>query len=126
MRQQLAREVNRRLRLEPAPDRQPARHTWRDGSVEIRIVQRPQEGNQIALAPAAHVQPARQGVNLIPAQLWVHVARAPPASSSAATDPTVEVEHVWQGPEDTVVHVGSRRTEVTQGRRAEGVRLVHA
>ena len=50
-------------------DTQAARHTFGNRSIEAGIVQRAQERDEIALATAAHVQPARQRIDLIAADL---------------------------------------------------------
>ena len=98
-------------------DRRPAARSGRapGRSIEVRIVQRTQECNEVPLTPAAHVQLARQRVNLIPATCaFTPTPRRHAATSAAATDPLVEVDDVWKGREGAVVHVRSGHAQVAQ------------
>ena len=72
-----------------------------------------QERDEILLTPAAHVQLARQRIDLIAAHLGVHPSRAStPSTSTSATDLPVEVDDFSKRCECAVVHVGSRRAQV--------------
>ncbi len=51
-------------------------NTFRDRSIEVRVIQGAQELDNVALTPSPHVQPPRQRVNLIAAHLHGHVASA--------------------------------------------------
>src|SRR5258705_6221177 len=98
------------LRLEAAPDRQSAGHPLRDGSIESGIAQRAQEFEELGLTPSAHIQLARQRVDLIPAHLGVCPSPSKTASASPA-DPPIEADHVWKRRKHAAVHVWSRRAE---------------
>ena len=67
---------NSALLLQPSSDGEPAGHALQDGAVESRVVQRLQEGDQILLPSAPHIQAARQRIDLILAHLRVQSAGA--------------------------------------------------
>src|SRR5207253_9428017 len=119
-------ESRQRSARDVAADLEAARHTPRYGSLVVRIVERLEKGDDLALPAAAHVQLTQQRVPRRGSDVRIQSAlaepgSAPPSSAAAEADAAIKVEHLAQRREHAVVHVWTRQSDVAQRRRAERI-----